>query len=537
MIQSARLVPWEPSAFEVPDIGVVELILGGLKISDAHRLAIDDGINSISFGELKNRVRDIGTVLTSIGLSRGKRVALHCPNSTEFAVLFLGILQSGAACVPVGISLTPAEMTRLFSAVPVDAVITKSADRADMKSVFSGLSSGAPRMMSVDEMRFMVRSLGSATALPTPFRTRGEDIAMIALSSGTTGYPKGVVLKHRNLVANILQMNQVLGRVVNESTKLATPLPYYHIFGANVQLCHSLFARANQFTCARFSLLNFLQRIETEQISLAFVTPSIIAKLANESCVDDFDLSALKRLISGAAPLSPHLARRVHQRLGCAISQGYGMTETSPVTHINVDDTVADDNVGRPVPGTEVRIVRQPRASQGCSGVHADNVPPNVNPAGLVGEIWVKGPQVMDGYLENYESNDTLFSNGWFCTGDLGAIDPSGNLRIAGRMKCIIKYKGYQISPIELEEALRSLAPVNDAVVVGVPRATDLEEVPTAFVSLAPGSTATSEEIKQEVNLQLARYKRISAVHILPEIPHTPAGKPDRKKLIRWLQV
>lgn len=537
MTQSTRFAPGDAPEFDVPNIGLFELIFDNLDDFDVNRLAIDDGVQETTFGELKDHAEDVAKVLNSMGIGRGQRVALHCPNSAEFAGMFLGILKARAVCVFVGTKLTPAEIRRQFADIDVDAVISTSAGQKHLRAAAEGPHNTHVRVMDAADFRGLARLLGPGAGQNLSSEPRGDDVAVIALSSGTTGHPKGVVLSHRNLVANILQTNHTLRSVMDESSRLATPLPFHHIFGTTVLLCHSLYIRASQFTSESFSFPNFLQTIESEQIGTAFVTPSILQAFANEAIVDDFDLSSLHRLISGAAPLSAELAQRVHRRLGCAISQGYGMTETSPVTHINVEESFATGNVGRPVIGTEVLIAQDPRGNCGLAEHYVDGLSRGGSPISPAGEVWIRGPQVMVGYFGDRQATEASFLNGWLRTGDLGVIDSSGRLYILDRLKNIINYKGYQISPVELENTLQSLTNVDDAAVVGITRESDSEEIPVAFVVLASGSTATAAEIMDAANRLLASYKRIRKLHLLPEIPKSSSGKSDRKKLLDTIQI
>lgn len=536
MTQEKKILSCHTSQLDVPDIGLFSLIFDDLKNSDINRLAIDDGLHKITFGELKAYAENIAKVLNSMGINQGKRVALHCPNSVEFAGMFLGILRAGAVCVFIGTKLTRSEIQNQLSTVDVDVVISTSAGQKHIREAIKGIHNTQTRVMITDDFRDLDCLPGLDIEQGLSSEICGDDIAVIAFSSGTTGPPKGVVLKHRNLVANILQINYTLRDVMNESSRLATPLPFHHIFGTTVLLCHSIYIRAAQFTSESFSFPNLLRAIESEQIGIVFVTPSILKAFATESDVANFDLSSLQRLISGAAPLSMELAQRVHHRLNCAVSQGYGMTETSPVTHINVEENFATGNVGYPVVGTEVLIAQDGRGRDGIIDHSIDGFLTGTNSISSAGEVWISGPQVMVGYFEDQQSTEASFSNGWLRTGDLGAVDSSGRLYLLDRLKNIINYKGYQISPVELENTLQALNTVVDAAVVGITRKSDLEEVPVAFVVVTPGSMVTATEIMEAANLHLASYKRIRKVHLLSEIPKLPSGKPDRKKLIRTIQ-
>lgn len=519
-----------PSNFSAPNIGLFELILGNISDVDYDRVAIDDGTRKITFGELKDEALSVAGFLRSEGIGKGSRVALHSPNTVNFASIFLGILRSGACCVFVGNKLTSKEISRQLSTIKVDFIISVEEEKWKVHQAVEDQNKPLIKIVSAEDLldHFCLFSENFLTELPSDIC--GNDIAIISSSSGTTGQPKGVVLSHRNLVSNVLQINHTLQAVMNSSSRVATPLPFCHIFGATVLLCHSLYIRATQFTSKDFLLLEFLQLIESNNIDTAFVIPTILQLLSTDSAVDNFDLSSLKRLICGASPLSTELARIVHRRFGCTISQGYGMTETSPVTHINIEEDYATGNVGYPVIGTDVMI-----SSDFGEGYYdiSDVLPIRKTCTNIVGEIWIRGPQVMVEYFENEEATKSSFSNGWLRTGDLGMIDSEGRLHIIDRLKNIINYRGYQVSPSELEHALLSLGYVHDAVVVGVVRDVDSEEVPIAFAVVSDQLTVTPQEVIDQANEQLANYKRIRGICLLRKIPRLHSGKVHRKRLLQ----
>lgn len=519
-----------PSNFSAPNIGLFELILGNISDVDYDRVAIDDGTRKITFGELKNEALSVAGFLRSEGIGKGSRVALHSPNTVNFASIFLGILRSGACCVFVGNKLTSREISRQLSTIKVDFIISVEEEKWKVHQAVEDQNKPLIKIVSAEDLldHFCLFSENFLTELPSDIC--GNDIAIISSSSGTTGQPKGVVLSHRNLVSNVLQINHTLQAVMNSSSRVATPLPFCHIFGATVLLCHSLYIRATQFTSKDFLLLEFLQLIESNNIDTAFVIPTILQLLSTDSAVDNFDLSSLKRLICGASPLSTELARIVHRRFGCTISQGYGMTETSPVTHINIEEDYATGNVGYPVIGTDVMI-----SSDFGEGYYdiSDVLPIRKTCTNIVGEIWIRGPQVMVEYFENEDATKSSLSNGWLRTGDLGMIDSEGRLHIIDRLKNIINYRGYQVSPSELEHALLSLGYVHDAVVVGVVRDVDSEEVPIAFAVVSDQLTVTPQEVIDQANEQLANYKRIRGICLLRKIPRLHSGKVHRKRLLQ----
>jgi 4-coumarate--CoA ligase len=276
-----------------------------------------------------------------------------------------------------------------------------------------------------------------------------------------------------------------------------------------------LAAGATIVTMPRFDLEQFLQLHRDHHITRTFVAPPIVVALAKHPLVDKYDLSALRNVLSGAAPLSAELAIEAGSRLGCEVVQGYGMTELSPVTHLTVPGGFKPGSVGVTVPRTELRIV----ADGQSLGVDAD------------GEMWVRGPQVMKGYLNNPEATaETIDDEGWLHTGDIGHIDADGHVFVVDRLKELIKYKGFQVPPAELEAILLTHPAVADAAVIGLPDE-EAGEVPIGFVVLKPGAETTEDAVAAFVAGQVAHYKQLRRVTFVDAIPKSASGKILRRVL------
>ena len=268
----------------------------------------------------------------------------------------------------------------------------------------------------------------------------------------------------------------------------------------------------------RFDLAEFLRVVQDYRITAAYVVPPIVLAMAKHPLIDEFDLSSLEFMLSGAAPLSAELEVACGKRLGCRMQQGYGMTETSPTTHFVTEDLAgqAPGSIGTLVPNTECRIVDV------ATGEDA--------PSGEPGEVCIRGPQVMKGYLNNPEATAlTIDRDGWLHTGDLARVEENGSLRIVDRIKELIKYKGYQIAPAELEALLLTHPRIADAAVIPLADE-DSGEVPKAFV--VPSGRITPEEVTRFIAERVAPYKKLRAVEIVEEIPKSPAGKILRRVLI-----
>ena len=341
---------------------------------------------------------------------------------------------------------------------------------------------------------------------------------MVALpySSGTTGLPKGVMLTHRNLVANILQVDSARHLIDGDDT-LVCFLPFFHIYGLVVVMLLGLWSGATLVVMPRFELERYLDLVERHRATMLHVVPPIVVALAKGSGAGSRDLSRVRKLFSGAAPLGADVIAQCSARLGCVVQQGYGMTEASPATHTTSDDaqTMRAGSVGMLVANTECRVV-DPATGE------------DVEP-GQPGELWIRGPQIMLGYFNRPdETRATVDADGWLHTGDIGYADPDGHFFIVDRLKELIKYKGFQIAPAELESVLLSHPAVADAAVVPQ-KDEEACEIPYAFVVLK--APATADELMAFVAARVAPFKKIRRLAFIDAIPKSPSGKILRRVL------
>jgi acyl-CoA synthetase (AMP-forming)/AMP-acid ligase II len=344
-----------------------------------------------------------------------------------------------------------------------------------------------------------------------------EDLVALPYSSGTTGLPKGVMLTHHNLVANVLQTACTVR--LDDTDVMLGLMPFFHIYGMVVIMNLALFRGATVVTMQRFEIEQFLQVLQRYGVTFAPIVPPIALALAKHPAVDAFALGSLRVLFSGAAPLRENIAAAASARLNCEVLQGYGLTETSPVTHIarSGSGRLKAASVGPPVPNTEVRVVDV--ATGLDRGPHEE------------GEIWVRGPQVMKGYLNRPDATAAMIDgDGWLHTGDFGYADEDGCFFIVDRLKELIKYKGLQIAPAELEALLLGHPAIADAAVVPFPD-DHAGEVPKAFV-VTRGSL-TPEAIMAYVAERVAPFKKIRCVEIIEQIPKSPSGKILRRLLVQ----
>jgi acyl-CoA synthetase (AMP-forming)/AMP-acid ligase II len=342
-----------------------------------------------------------------------------------------------------------------------------------------------------------------------------DDVALLPYSSGTTGLPKGVVLTHRNVVASLCQMRAV-HRVRGDDVVIAV-LPLFHIYGMQVSLNLALSEGATVVVMPRFELEGFLRLVQEHRVTRAELVPPIVLALAKQPVVDSFDLSSLRVVTSGAAPLGADLAQACAERLGCRVKQAYGMTEFGGATHFAPDTGREDpESIGPALPGIECRVVDV------ATGF-------DLGP-GEPGELLVRSPGTMLGYLNNPRATaETIGPDGWTRTGDLVTVDEHGWFRVADRLKELIKYKGNQVAPAELESLLLTHPAVADVAVIASPDA-EAGEVPMAFVVLR--SPAPADELMRYVAERVAPYKRIRRLQFVDEIPKSPSGKILRRTLI-----
>jgi acyl-CoA synthetase (AMP-forming)/AMP-acid ligase II len=348
-----------------------------------------------------------------------------------------------------------------------------------------------------------------------------EDLVALPYSSGTTGLPKGVMLTHRNLVANICQCEgmETFEQFREDDVCLAV-LPFFHIYGMVVIMQWALAEGGTLIVMPRFDMEAFLGAVQTYHITKAPLVPPIVVGLAKHPAVDKYDLSSLRFIFSGAAPLGEAVAREAAKRVGCTLAQGYGMTEASPVTHLSPvrrpDFKLGAS--GMPVPNTEVKLVDTENGKE----LGPDQP----------GELWIRGPQIMKGYLNHPEATaDAIDAEGWYHTGDIGYADKDGYFFIVDRLKELIKYKALQVAPAELEALLLTHPAVADAAVVPSPDE-EAGEVPKAFVVLKAGQQATAAQLMDFVAGHVAPHKRVRLLEFIDQVPKSASGKILRRMLV-----
>ena len=498
---------------DIPEMSVTDYVFRNVS-AYPDRMAISDGERSYTFAELEGAVRSFAGGLAARGFGPGSCLGLMAPNIPEYVTVFHGVATAGGTLTTINptygaeevrYQLQDAGATLLVTIPMFLEVAQAAAEGTDVTEIIViGEADGATPIASVmgDPLQQVAVDLT-------------DDIMVLPYSSGTTGLPKGVMLTHRNLVSNICQMEHVVDYSEGEIGLAA--LPFFHIYGMQVLMNGMLANGAGVVTMPRFDMEAALTLVQDYKITRFFAVPPMVLGLAKAPIVDDYDLSSLKQIFSGAAPLTAELQEEASARVDCQVVQGYGMTELSPVTHATPEGMNRPGASGIAISNVESRIV-DPDTGQD-------------QPVGERGELWVRGPMVMKGYLNNEEATaETIDADGWLHTGDVAIVDDDGFFSIVDRIKELIKYNGFQVPPAELEGLIVTHPKVLDVAVIGVPDES-AGELPKAFVVVAPGEELSLSELQEFVAEHLVSYKQIRLMETIAEIPKSASGKILRREL------
>ncbi len=472
---------------------------------------------SVTYRDFQEQVSGLAAALAGQGLRKGEVLAILSPNLPEFMIAFHAAATLGAITTMIPPLFTDDEIrTQLLDSgasylLTVPELLNGARElvrTTGIKQLF--VAGEAPGALSLASL------VSRNGKLPKVDINPQEDVVALPYSSGTTGLPKGVMLTHHNLVAMLAQMQATYP--FSEDDTLVCVVPMYHLYGLHVVANLGLSQGATIVTLPRFELEQFLEVLERYRVTVAPLVPPIVLALSRAAIVDQYNLSALSLIHSGGASLADNVARACTERLGCEIRYGYGLTEVSPLSHASLPDRLGHKpgSVGYCLPNTECKIVDH-------------NSRMELSPQ-QQGEIMVRGPQVMKGYLGNAQATaEMIDADGWLRTGDIGYTDIDGSLFVVDRLKELIKYKGRQVAPAELETVLLSHPAIADAAVIPL---VDEEagEIPKAFVVLR--SDAAADEIMRFVASRVAPHKRIRRIEFVTEIPKSPAGKILRRVLI-----
>ncbi|ORY07506.1 acetyl-CoA synthetase-like protein [Basidiobolus meristosporus CBS 931.73] len=520
-------------AVEIPAVDIFTYIfeLDPDPSSDATVIVYGPTGKAYTLKEIKsNSLAFASGIAKNYNFQRGDVLCIFAPNAAEYSTICFGTLAAGGAVTTANPSYTPDEFAYQLEQTSPKIIVSHSTLVPIVEKAMK-LSKSESHIVTLDSKTdraipsifdLMIDHAGFERVVVEPSKLN-TTVAYICYSSGTSGNPKGVLLSHSNIVSNIQQHRDIaFGK---EKEIIIGALPFYHLYGLICILHTPLKRRDEVIVMAKFDFIEFLALVQHHKITTGIIVPPIALELVKNPRVKEFDVSSLRRFISGAAPLDVKLSKALSAAMNNAtIKQGYGMTETSPVSVMSPNHNHVHGSAGMLVPNQEAKIVSPDGKELG----------PNEE-----GELWIRGPNVMLGYLGNPKATREIIDNeGFIHTGDVGKVDEYGNFYITDRIKELIKYKGFQVAPAELEAILITHHLVLDAGVIPRLDADHATEVPKAFVVLVPGVEAT-DSLKNElityVNSRVSNHKKLrGGIDFLREIPKSAAGKIQRRIMREW---
>ncbi|MBN2240911.1 MAG: long-chain fatty acid--CoA ligase [Dehalococcoidales bacterium] len=507
-----------PRHLEYPEIPLHRFLTDSAEKYPDNVAFSHDG-NSITFKDLEKNTNQLASALSGLGLRQKGSAVVFLPNGIDYVTGYYGILKSGAAVAPANPTYKKDEIRHQITDSRASCVICNRETYPVVKEVReeTGLKgvivTDAEDIPGTISLRTILVEYPSAA--PDITINPKVDIAAIEYTGGTTGLPKGAMLTHYNLVANAIQNATYLSWT--DKDVIVGLLPFYHSWGACTCVNSPIYAGAKVVTMPRYDAETLLSSIEKDRVTLLHGAASLYTMLINTPGIENYDLSSLRYVKAGAMPIPPEIRDKWEQITGVKMILAYGLSEASPETHTSPPDRVKPGTIGIPIMDTDAKIVDEE------TGIK--ELPPNE-----IGELIIRGPQVMAGYLNRPEENRSTLRNGWLYTGDLAKMDEEGYFYIVDRKKEIIKYKGYTIAPAEVEAALYEHPSVKECAVVGVPD--DIAgELPKAYVVLKEDCEPCADELIDFCKDRLSPYKRVRLVEFIDEIPKTQVGKILRRIL------
>ncbi len=510
---------------------VHDVVLQSCQNNAAKTALIDTSCDRrLTFAEYGSLVESLAHGLIAAGLAPGEVVAIFLANSWEFAIAYHAATLSGAIPTLLNPSYREREIRYQLensgaTFLITDAPLVENVNLArlpGLRRVFTTRTHGG--RTGADDFANLLQP--TSARFPAPRQSPQETIAALPYSSGTTGLPKGVMLSHYNLVANVYQILGPNAAPLSPSDIMLCFLPLYHIYGLTVALTLSMALGSTLVLMPRFDVQKLCALLTPEGVTMMPVVPPAINALCQAAEAGIFPQNHKVRWIKcGAAPLAPELARRLSDLTGIMVNQGYGMTEASPVTHVGYltpPEMYRPASIGQPLALTDCRIVDLER---------------NEVASGEQGELVMRGPQIMLGYWKELQATAAVLRDGWYFSGDIVRRDDAGFYYVLDRSKEMIKYKGFPVAPAEVESVLLEHAAVRDCGVVAKPDPA-CGEIPCAFVVLREGFTpsdALGLELRDFVADRLAHHKQPREIHFVEIVPRTPSGKILRRELRKVL--
>jgi long-chain acyl-CoA synthetase len=535
-----------PKHVDYPEIPLSDLLKNTAE-SNPNHVAIVYFDREMTYGELNIASDKFATALADLGVKKGDKVALFLPNIPQFVISYYGAIKIGAIETAISPLYKEREVEHQLNDSEAETIVVldllypileKVLDKTKVKRVIvTGLKEYMPpakaflgsllkkipshKVERKPNTYFFQELQSKYEANPPKVDINPkEDLVALQYTGGTTGISKGAMLTHMNLVSNAVACDAWLRGTKGGETFL-TVLPLFHIYGMTTGMNAPIFLAGKMVMLPRFDAVSTFQAIQKHRVTVFCGAPTMYAMLLAHPDLKKYDLKSIRFCISGSAPLPPEVQKKWMEVTGGVLVEGYGLTESSPVTHCNPLDksmkTVNVGSIGLPWPDTDAKIMDIETGEKEL-GLNED------------GELVAKGPQVMKGYWKMPEESAAVLRNGWLYTGDVAKMDVDGYFYITDRKKDLIKYKGYSVYPREIEDVIYEHPAVKICAVIGKPDPV-ASEIPKAFVVLKEGKTATEEEIKQFVNSKVAPYKAVREVEFRTELPMTLVGKVLRRVL------
>lgn len=495
---------------------------------------------SYTFAQVKATAIDFGKGLKGLwDWQKGDVLALYTPNCIDTPAITWGTHWAGGVVSPANPGYTIDELVHqlrdsgakaLITQLPQLDVALQAAKKVGIPEDRIALIGDAKHPEGRIKHFTSVRNISGTQRFRRAKVDNDKDLAFLVYSSGTTGLPKGVMLSHRNIIANTMQITAAEGELSYKPTKenpdgdaVLAFLPFFHIYGLTCLIHQTLYRGLKCVVMAKFDIEGWCRIVQEHRITMAYVVPPVILLLTKHPIVEKYDLSSLRMMNSGAAPLTKELVEASFARIGVPIKQGYGLSETSPTTHTQPWSTwrTTIGSVGVLVPGMTAKYMSEQETELS---------------QGEVGELWLTGPNIFKGYLNNEKGTaNALTADGYFKTGDVGYQDKDGNFYITDRIKELIKYKGFQVPPAELEGLLVAHESIDDVAVLGIHREDLATETPMAFVVVKKGidaSPSLEKDIVDWLGAKVANHKKLrGGVKFVDEIPKSVSGKILRRVL------